>query len=132
MSFWNSETVTAKKEHGCLYCGRKIMPREKYSRECGIYCGEFQHYCLCERCRYLCDEYEHDDHLGDFLTTLTENDLVTCPACGSINFCEEEIVNYCQREGVPVFLKSSLAGIWGTPLIQEYPEQLQKNIHSGS
>lgn len=33
----------------------------------------------------------------------------------------ENIVNQCQAAGVPVFMKSSLTGIWGTPLIQEFP-----------
>ena len=33
----------------------------------------------------------------------------------------ENIVNYCHDKNVPVFMKSSLANIWGEPLIQEYP-----------
>jgi protein gp37 len=33
----------------------------------------------------------------------------------------EEIVNDCRRIGTPVFMKNSLAEIWGEPLIQEYP-----------
>jgi protein gp37 len=33
----------------------------------------------------------------------------------------ESIVNDCCKENVPVFLKSSLASIWGEPLIKEYP-----------
>jgi len=33
----------------------------------------------------------------------------------------EEIVNDCRRIGAPVFMKDSLAKIWGEPLIQEYP-----------
>ena len=33
----------------------------------------------------------------------------------------ENIVNYCHKKNVPVFIKSSLADIWGEPLIQEYP-----------
>lgn len=42
-----------------------------------------------------------------------------------------EIVDRCRAAGVPVFLKSSLAGIWGEPLIQEYPRELFANAHSG-
>lgn len=38
----------------------------------------------------------------------------------------EDIVNECQKENVPVFMKSSLADIWGEPLIQELPEGLAR------
>ena len=33
----------------------------------------------------------------------------------------ENIVNECRRSNVPVFMKNSLAPIWGEPLVQEYP-----------
>jgi protein gp37 len=33
----------------------------------------------------------------------------------------EDIVNECRKNNIPVFLKNSLAPIWGEPLIQEYP-----------
>ena len=33
----------------------------------------------------------------------------------------EKIVKACRKNGIPVFLKDSLAEIWGEPLIQEYP-----------
>jgi protein gp37 len=33
----------------------------------------------------------------------------------------ENIVNSCREQNIPVFLKNSLANIWGEPLIQEYP-----------
>jgi len=36
----------------------------------------------------------------------------------------ENIVRECRAVGVPVFMKSSLAEIWGEPLIQEFPKQL--------
>lgn len=38
----------------------------------------------------------------------------------------EDIVNVCTETGTPIFMKSSLADIWGEPLIQEFPGQLQK------
>lgn len=38
----------------------------------------------------------------------------------------EDIVNECQKENVPVFMKSSLADIWGEPLMQELPEGLAR------
>lgn len=39
----------------------------------------------------------------------------------------EDIVNECRKADIPVFMKSSLANIWGEPLIQEFPEELKKN-----
>lgn len=40
----------------------------------------------------------------------------------------EDIVNECRNayHPVPVFMKSSLAEIWGEPLIQEFPEELKR------
>lgn len=37
----------------------------------------------------------------------------------------ENIVEQCRTSGVPVFMKDSLAGIWGGELIQEYPWEVQ-------
>lgn len=37
----------------------------------------------------------------------------------------EDIANECRKAEVPVFMKSSLADIWGEPLIQEYPKKLK-------
>lgn len=38
----------------------------------------------------------------------------------------DDIMNACVRHGVFVFMKSSLAEIWGEPLIQEFPEGLRR------
>lgn len=38
----------------------------------------------------------------------------------------EDIVNECRKANIPIFMKSSLADIWGEPLIQEFPEGLKK------
>lgn len=38
----------------------------------------------------------------------------------------EDIVNECRKSDIPVFMKSSLADIWGEPLIQEFPEGLKR------
>ena len=38
----------------------------------------------------------------------------------------EYIVNKCRENHIPVFMKSSLADIWGEPLIQEFPEELKR------
>lgn len=36
----------------------------------------------------------------------------------------ESIVEQCQAESIPVFMKSSLSEIWGKPLMQEFPKLL--------
>lgn len=38
----------------------------------------------------------------------------------------EDIVNGCRKAEIPIFMKSSLAEIWGESLIQEFPKKLQK------
>lgn len=38
----------------------------------------------------------------------------------------EQIVDDCRKYEIPIFMKSSLAEIWGEPLIQEFPNELQK------
>lgn len=38
----------------------------------------------------------------------------------------ERIVEDCKRRNIPLFMKSSLAEIWGEPLIQEFPAELRK------
>lgn len=37
----------------------------------------------------------------------------------------ERITQDCRRRNIPVFMKSSLAEIWGKPLVQEMPESLK-------
>lgn len=39
----------------------------------------------------------------------------------------EHLVYYCGKWNIPLFMKSSLADIWGEPLIQEFPEGLRRN-----
>lgn len=38
----------------------------------------------------------------------------------------EDIVHECRKNNKPIFMKSSLADIWGEPLIQEFPVALRK------
>lgn len=38
----------------------------------------------------------------------------------------ERIVKDCRFRNVPIFMKSSLAEIWGEPLIQEFPKELKR------
>lgn len=37
----------------------------------------------------------------------------------------EHLVYYCRKWNIPIFMKSSLAEIWGEPLIQEFPKEFQ-------
>ena len=36
----------------------------------------------------------------------------------------EKLVDLCNKAEIPIFMKSSLADIWGEPLIQEFPKEL--------
>lgn len=38
----------------------------------------------------------------------------------------EHLVYYCGKWNIPLFMKSSLADIWGEPLIQDFPAELKK------
>lgn len=40
----------------------------------------------------------------------------------------EKLVDLCNRAEIPIFMKSSLALIWGEDLIQEFPDGLKKTI----
>jgi protein gp37 len=42
----------------------------------------------------------------------------------------ENIVNSCREHNVPVFMKDSLAKIWGEPLIQEYPWETARHYQT--
>ena len=78
MSFWNSRTRIARIPHRCEYCGKQIEVGEQYSRETGIYEGEFNDYSLCSRCKgawtYLSGEY-------------------CCPICGGFNLREYDFAD---------------------------------------
>ena len=39
----------------------------------------------------------------------------------------EKLVDLCKRTNVPLFMKDSLANVWGEPLIQEFPKELKKD-----
>ena len=38
----------------------------------------------------------------------------------------ESLVTECRNFNIPIFMKSSLAEIWGEPIIQEFPEELKR------
>jgi protein gp37 len=37
-----------------------------------------------------------------------------------------DMVHQCKKWDIPIFMKSSLAAIWGDPLIQQYPDALEQ------
>ena len=37
----------------------------------------------------------------------------------------EDLLDACREEGVPVFMKGNLAGVWGKDLVQETPRPLR-------
>lgn len=85
MEFWNSRRHKARKKHCCEYCGAVIEVGETYSRETGKAEGEFQDYCLCERCKSVLPYFtENRDELGEFVDDLWNSDICECPKCGSI------------------------------------------------
>lgn len=38
----------------------------------------------------------------------------------------ENLYNICRDYGIPLFMKVSLAEVWGEPLVQEFPEELRR------
>lgn len=39
----------------------------------------------------------------------------------------EDIVKECRKADIPIFMKASLADIWGKPLIQDFPDRLKRS-----
>lgn len=73
------------------------MTGELYHRETGIYENEFNDYCLCERCRWVLQNIDNEsDELGSFYDSIFEFDLVSCPACDSINLREYDFLDDMQ------------------------------------
>lgn len=86
MSFWNSKQRKARKEHTCMYCGKRILIGEIYSHESGCIEGYMENYCLCDRCKkvlpYMKQSCETND-LGNLIDEVIDSDMLMCPECGS-------------------------------------------------
>ena len=86
MSFWTSKFRKARKEHICLYCGKRILIGEIYSHESGCIEGYMESYCLCNRCKdalpYLKKNCDTND-LGELLDDVICADMLMCPECCS-------------------------------------------------
>ena len=98
MGFWNSSKHEARKEHKCQYCQKKILIGETYHRETGTYDGEFNDYCLCERCRWFLTNIDNEGgELGYFFDSIFEFDIINCPSCNSINIRDYKMSDDIQR-----------------------------------
>jgi DNA-directed RNA polymerase subunit RPC12/RpoP len=95
MSFWNSRTRIARIPHRCEYCGKQIEVGEQYSRETGVYDGEFNDYSMCSRCKgawtYLSGE--SCGELGNLFDDVMETDILHCPICGGFNLREYDFAD---------------------------------------
>ena len=54
---YENKIVTARKDHWCEFCRKKIAKGEKYSREKGLYDNEFFERILCIPCNKMLDEF---------------------------------------------------------------------------
>jgi hypothetical protein len=48
--FHKTEARTARKEHRCYECSRKIAPGERYQRTTALFGGSFDHHATCAHC----------------------------------------------------------------------------------
>lgn len=57
VDIWNQKWVTARKEHNCCECGKKIQHGNKYLRIETLYEGSWDRYSLCMVCDAHWDFY---------------------------------------------------------------------------
>jgi len=65
-SFVTERVQTARKEHKCFECGRKILPGEKYETASGVWDDRWDTYKTCEDClsvraEFFCDGFFYGD-----------------------------------------------------------------------
>ena len=65
---------TARKQHSCHECYRKIMPGEKYHDERHLWDGELQNYKICPHCDVARDWLTEE--CGGFLYTAIQEDIL--------------------------------------------------------
>lgn len=95
--FYTGSLPKAKKPHHCEFCGKTIASGEIYSRESGVYSGDFFDRILCVNCIKMLDAYctnidnEFDwDDVYDYVRD------THCSACGYFDECELSIHD-CQK-----------------------------------
>lgn len=52
--------------------------------------------------------------------------LFDCPKCGTKWTYKTNLLGACREEGVPLFMKGNLGGVWGESLVQEMPGELRR------
>lgn len=105
MSFWKETHIKkSRSKHRCEYCCGVIFPGKSYFRETGVYYGDFNDYCICERCRTALDFFNFDenlDHLASFYDELLNSDILDCLNCGRNSLREYEFTDnatFCNCE----------------------------------
>lgn len=90
MDFYNQTLHVARKENECEFCGKKIMPKEKYSYETGKYDGDFFTRKLCTPCFNMLREYcnQHDDEEFDWWWIQDWLHDEYCEKCSTCDECD--------------------------------------------
>lgn len=96
--FWVSKSIKkSRKPHRCAHCDEKIEVGSSYSREIGLWEGDFQDYALCLRCMTLLNSHdpiwESDGELGNFHEKLMDSHFVNCSHCGQRDMSEFRYFN---------------------------------------
>lgn len=71
--------------------------------------------------RYRLNEYQNKKSRNIFVCSMADLFGKWVPDGWKI-----EVLEACRKADIPLFMKSSLADIWGEPLIQEFPEEWRK------
>lgn len=89
LDFYSRALPTAKKPHHCGFCGKAIASGELYSRESGVYCGDFFDRILCVPCLGMLDAYCADvDNEFDWGDVDDYVRKTHCHACDKFDECE--------------------------------------------
>lgn len=89
MDFYNQKNVKAKKTHECEFCGRKIIPGETYSYECGKFDGEFFVRKLCTVCANMLTKFINETKEEEFDWNWIQEWLKD-------NYCTEPCIKTCK------------------------------------
>jgi len=65
-SLLSRKSVTAIKQHCCIWCYQPILEGSRYERENSVYDGSFQNFAWHEACRKDADDYFDDGGCEEF------------------------------------------------------------------
>lgn len=109
---------TARKEHICDYCGKKIMPGERYEHYTGKYDGQLYVWKAHELCTFVAQEvWEYADpdegmSADDFVEACSDVcRCFVCPDCGKWDTGDEECESgdgYCLDKMAELFQTKEL------------------------